>query len=147
MSTFKLLLHRQPGLLPGRDAAGKVGDAREALLLQRRERLRRTLAAVAADDQRTLLAFAEVGAGSVEPRKRQVLRAEHMTCGELVRLAHVDDERVLTIDQLRRLRRAEPRTTRRAAHERPEQHPAGDEGDGKEEEVIADEFHEARHYN
>ena len=49
--------------------------------------------------------------------------------------------------ELRRLRGIDPWTARSAAHERPEQHAAGNQRDDDEEKIVADEIHEARHYN
>src|SRR5207253_1964291 len=84
--------HRQPSLLPGRDTAGKIRHARVAVLLKRRERFRRALAAVAIDDHWPVLALRELAGGRIEARERQVFGAEHMSGGVLRRIAHVDDE-------------------------------------------------------
>src|SRR5207237_6150493 len=92
-------LHRKPGLLPRREAAGKVRDAREAMLLQRRERLGGALAAVAIHDHRALFLLCKLRAQRIELGERHVLRTEHVARSEFVGLAHVDDERVLAIDE------------------------------------------------
>jgi hypothetical protein len=89
----------------------------------------------------------------VEARQRQVLRAEHVAAAELARLAHVEHQRVLAVDEMRRLQRIDPRAAGAPARERPQQHAAGDEGHGDEQlffpqEVEDADFHsETRHYN
>ena len=105
----------QDGFVSQRATKIKVADAREALLLQRCERLGGALTTVAINDHRPLLALSKVRAGAIQPRERQVLRAEHVARGELVRLAHIHHQRFLAVDEVRRLRGVDPRTAGRAA--------------------------------
>ena len=45
-------------------------------------------------------------------------------------------QRVLAVDEVRRLRRSHPRPAGRAAHERPQQHAAGHQRDGDQQQVV-----------
>ena len=93
------------------------------------------------------LRLAEVRRALVDARERHVLGAEHMAGAVLARLAHVEHQRVLAVDEVRGLRRRDPRAAGRAPHERPQQHAAGKEGDHDQQQVVLDELHEGRHYN
>src|SRR5258706_1883293 len=148
ISTFAtLLFHRQPGLLPRAEAASEIDDAAEALLPEGGRGLCGALAAVVVDDERLVLAVRELaGVAALQARKRQVARAEDMAGAVVARVAHVEHQRVLAVDELRRLRDRDPGAARRAAHERPEQHGAGDHG-GREEKavmVLLDEFQQGK---
>src|SRR5689334_3563824 len=77
ISTFGItaapsFLHRQAGLLPAGEAAGKIQHAPEALALERARRLAGALAAVAIDDDRTVLAFQLLADTGRQPRERQI---------------------------------------------------------------------------
>src|SRR5678815_2497348 len=136
-SATLLLLHRQAGLSPGAETAGKIRDLREALALQRRRGFRRALAAVVVDDDRLLLALGEVGRAFVDARERNVLRAEDVSRGVFARIAHVEQQRVLAVDELDGARGVDPRPAGAPAQERPEQHPARDERGQREKGVVA----------
>src|SRR2546421_3121962 len=98
-------LYRQSGLLPCRQPAGEIDDAAEAELAQRRGGLGGALAAVAIDDHRLVLALGKV-ARALQARERHVLRAEDVTRAVFAGFPHVEHQRVLAVDEMRRLRGA-----------------------------------------
>src|SRR5204863_6117204 len=60
------------------------------------------------------------------------------------RVAHIDHQRVLAVDELRRHGGVDPRPARRAAQKRPYQHRAGSDRDDDQQEVVAYEIHWGR---
>src|SRR5512145_745636 len=61
ITTFAiLLLHRQPGLLPGTQPAGQIHGALQALLFHERDRFAGALAGIAVDDDRAVLALRDL---------------------------------------------------------------------------------------
>src|SRR6185503_15060839 len=106
-----------------------------------------TIAGVVVHDERLFLELGEVRRTLVNAREGHVLRPEHVPGSVFARLAHVEHQRVLAVDEVGGLRRRDPGAAGRAPHERPQQHAARKQGDGDEEEIVADEFHEGRHYN
>src|SRR5258706_579864 len=120
ISTFAtLLFHRQPGLIPRAEAASEIDVAAEALLPEGGRGLCGALAAVVVDDERLVLALRELaGVAALQARKRQVARAEDMAGAVVARVAHVEHQRVLAVDELRRLRDRDPGAARRPAPEK-----------------------------
>src|SRR5262245_65585826 len=96
------LLQRQAGLPPRPQAAREAHDPGEALAAQRARRLGGASAVVAADDHGLFLALgSNFRADGLDARKGHVLRAEDVAGAELAGIAHVDDERVFAVDELR----------------------------------------------
>src|SRR4029079_10676895 len=107
---------RQPGLAPGAETASETGDPREALALQRRGGFRRALAAVVVDDQRPFLLLRQIAAAFVDAVERQMPCAEDMARAVLGRIAHVEHQPLLAVDELDRARAGYVQTARQSPH-------------------------------
>src|SRR6185503_2230730 len=144
---MSFFFHGQPGLTPCTQTARKAHGLAEALAFQRGRRLAGAIAVVAVDDHRLVLVLSgNFRADGFDTGERHVLRAENMPGSVLARIAHVDDERILAVDELRGLRGADGRAAAEATHVRPQQHRARHHRDRGEQAitVLLQEFQQGR---
>ncbi len=75
--------------------------------------------------------------------QRDVQRVRQPPPGELARLAHVEDQRILAVDEPRRVERADLADGRHPIfQQRPQQHGAGHDEHQQERPVPDDEIHD-----
>src|SRR5438552_5337434 len=131
------LLHRQPGILPGLEAALKVIDVLEAELREQRRRGPPALAAVAVSDDRARNVLGELGATVRELRKRHMERVRQLAASDLLRFPHIEQQRVFCVDELRRAERSDFASAGYApTDERPDEHRARRNERGEEHPVL-----------
>src|SRR6185437_5782358 len=98
-STLRSFRKRQPGILPGAKAAAKRLHAREAEPGQSRNRRATPCATVAIDDHGARCVLGDLAAAILQLGQRDVGGVRQAAALELVRLAHVEHERILLVEE------------------------------------------------
>ena len=107
--------------LPGEDAAAEVVHLLEAVLAQDAARARRLLAGPAGGNDRSTFVFFQLVDLFCEPIERNVEGVQYVALIELAVTAHVNDDRILVVDEPRDVRWAEPGVASPGSDECPNQ--------------------------
>src|SRR5438876_1034556 len=135
------LLHRQARILPRLEAALEVVDVLEAQLGKDRRRRSSTLAALAIGNHRTRDKLRQLATAARELRERHMDRVGQLAALDLLRFPHVEEQRILRVDEWRDAERADVAPAgKAAADERPDQHRARNDERRDEHPILFDEF-------